>query len=79
MSQMMRAMTCPSCGGNSRTPIAPGFFRCTSLVTTRTGGPGLTNPRLGPPVIDATMECGQDYQEGTIRFPATLYAEWPTC
>jgi hypothetical protein len=64
MSRIVSVMTCPSCGGNSRTPIAPGFYRCTSLVTTRTGGPGLTNSRIGPPVIDTTTECGQEYQEG---------------
>jgi hypothetical protein len=60
----MSAMSCPSCAGTSRTLLAPGFYRCTSLVTTRTGGPGLTDARLGPPVIDTTTECGREYQEG---------------
>jgi hypothetical protein len=57
-------MACPSCGGNSRQLIAPGFFRCTSRVMTRSSGPGLSDPRLGPSVIETARECGAEYQEG---------------
>jgi hypothetical protein len=52
------------CSGTNRLQLAPGFYRCTSTVIDRTGGPGLTNPRLGPPVIDTARECGFEYQEG---------------
>ena len=63
-------MACPTCGGSSREPIAPGFWRCTSPRTKawETGGPGLTNPLLAgqPGVIrhEETVVCDAEYQEG---------------
>lgn len=61
-------MACPVCGGADRDPIAPGYWRCTSLrlIVTEVGGPGLTNPLAGPPVIrqEQLVECGAEYQEG---------------
>jgi hypothetical protein len=64
-------MACPSCGGNSRLLIAPGFYHCTSRIVTRSGGPGLTDLSLGPPVIETVSECGAEYQDGV---PATAAA-----
>jgi hypothetical protein len=61
-------MPCPNCGGLDRDPIAPGFWRCTSLrrVVEEVGGPGLTNPFAGPPVIrtERLVACGAEYHEG---------------
>lgn len=34
------------------------------MVVERTGGPGLSDPRLGPPVIDWQRICAVEYQEG---------------
>lgn len=56
-------MPCPSCGGESRSPIAPGYWRCTSLVREDAPGPGLINPALGPPAFQTTRECGNEYVE----------------
>jgi hypothetical protein len=61
-------MPCPTCGGTAREPIAPGYWRCAStrIVQVEVGGPGLTDPRLGPPVIRVPREviCGTRYAEG---------------
>ncbi len=57
-------MACPRCGGISREPIAPGYWRCLSLVTVAGPGPGLTNPTGGPLHIAATNLCGCEYQDG---------------
>ena len=61
-------MPCPTCGGSDRDPIAPAFWRCTSMrvVTREIGGPGLTDPRLGPGVLyeQHHVVCRTDYQEG---------------
>lgn len=62
-------MACPMCGRMERTPIAPGFFRCTSKVEVRNAGPGLSDPAAGPPVTVALIECGTEYQEGTGTGP----------
>lgn len=58
-------MACPLCGGASRSPIAPGYWRCTSLVEELAPGPGLINAALGPPVFRTTRECRNEYAEGT--------------
>jgi len=57
-------MSCPTCGGANREAIGPGFWRCTSVIVDRFGGPGLTDPRLGPGVIERSRVCGAEYQEG---------------
>ena len=61
-------MSCPTCGGSDRDPIAPGFWVCTSprWVTDKIGGPGLTDPRLGPGVLykKRRIVCRTEYQEG---------------
>ena len=57
-------MACPKCGGGERVEIAPGYYKCISTITDRSGGPGLTDPRLGPMVIESARVCGSEYQEG---------------
>lgn len=58
-------MACPSCGGSDRDLIAPGFYRCASMVEVRTGGPGLTDPTKGPQVLVSYVVCSHQYQEGS--------------
>ena len=59
------AVGCPRCGGSDRQAIAPGYWRCRSLVIETVGGPGLTKPGSGPPVIERSEICGFEYQEGS--------------
>lgn len=68
-------MTCPSCGGADRSPLTPGYWRCTSLVTTRHVGyvPDLNMPLDAPhsygatPVASTTSKpCGHQYQEAPM-------------
>ena len=63
-NRIASARSCPKCGGNNREPIAPGYWRCTSIVATFTGGPGLTNPMKGPMAIEHRDVCGNEYTEG---------------
>lgn len=58
-------MVCPTCGGSERMELAPGYYRCSSVVVDRFGGPGQTDPRRGPMVIEKPRICGAEYQEGT--------------
>lgn len=61
-------MSCPSCGGTDREPIAPGWWRCTSRVTIAAPGPGLGAPptgQFGPEHLEATAVCGRQYAERT--------------
>jgi hypothetical protein len=67
-------MSCPSCGGEERRALAPGLWLCISQVPVTSGGPGLTDPRLGPPVIQTMIECGYEYQEGRAEAPASSCA-----
>lgn len=62
---------CPVCGGHTREPLAPGFWRCTSLVndvTTYVGpAPGYP-PAMGvqaPRQHVVTRPCGNQYAEKT--------------
>jgi len=58
-------MACPICGGTAREPIAPGYWRCTSTVTTSAPGPGAPGrPWTGPETSVFTGVCGATYQEG---------------
>jgi hypothetical protein len=58
-------MTCPLCGGTARSPIAPGYWRCTSLVEKEelAGTAGAADRWLRPTVIQTTRECGKTYVE----------------
>lgn len=58
-------MPCPKCGGLDSEPLAPGVWRCRSTVIVQTGGPGLTDYRLGPPVISRAVACGFEYADGS--------------
>jgi len=69
-----RYVACPTCGGTSRDQIAPNYWRCSTVLVTETGGPGLTDPRLGPPVIRHERVCSVEYQDGGV-----LSASAPTC
>ena len=60
-------MACPRCGGSQRTPVAPGYWRCTSDISEVVGGPGLADVRLGPPVVYLSRSCGHEYQEGAAN------------
>src|SRR5687768_11564893 len=61
-------MACPVCGGMDREPVAPGYWRCTTLRTiiVEWGGPGMTHPAAGPGVLreERVEPCGTRYQEG---------------
>jgi hypothetical protein len=61
-------MACPVCGATVREEIAPGFWRCLGerIDVVEHGGPGLTNPALGPGVIrrERWVPCLAEYQEG---------------
>jgi hypothetical protein len=70
-------MTCPRCGGSIRDLLAPGFYRCRSVVATHTGGPGLTDPSLGPPVITTETVCGHEYQPDAAFDAAGTRIECP--
>ncbi|MFD2092629.1 cell envelope integrity protein TolA [Blastococcus deserti] len=56
-------MPCPTCGGATRTEIAPGYWRCDSTITTEREGPGFQRPGSGPPVLYDTRICGRTYQD----------------
>lgn len=58
-------MSCPACGGSSRSPVAPGYWTCTSTVVTRRPGPALYG-QPGPPEIIEQVLCGHRYQEGGV-------------
>jgi hypothetical protein len=60
-------MTCPLCGGDARSPIAPGYWRCANLVEEEelAGTAGAVDPWLRPTVIRSMRECGNEYAEGT--------------
>jgi hypothetical protein len=43
--------------------IAPGYWRCTNVLVSRVGGPGLTDPTRGPMVIEHLEPCATEYHE----------------
>lgn len=66
-------MSCPRCGGSDREPIAPGFWRCTTVLT-RLDVVGMTAD--GSPMHRPTQfRCGNEYQEGL----AAGFAGTPVC
>jgi hypothetical protein len=52
-------VSCPVCGGSDRRPVAPGYWKCRSIVVTKRPGRG---GALEPVWHDAV--CGAEYQEG---------------
>jgi hypothetical protein len=58
-------MACPVCGGTARSPIAPGYWRCITLVEKEelAGTAGAADPWLGPTIIRSMRECGHEYAE----------------
>jgi hypothetical protein len=61
----LRVSSCPSCGGHEREPVAPGYWRCTTVLAERipTGAP--PSGRFGPPFIQNSFRCGREYAEGS--------------
>lgn len=57
-------MGCPHCGGQERTLLAPGFYRCTSAIITGMVPPGAPgNPTAA--AFPLMRTCGCEYQEAT--------------
>jgi hypothetical protein len=68
-------MACPACGGSSREEIAPGYWRCTTPVTTITPGPGVRGmPWTGPAESSHSDVCGTAYHEGPAAAGAPVCA-----
>jgi hypothetical protein len=63
-------MSCPTCAGVNRRPIAPNYFECTSLVNIEMHGVEPSRsipPHLGivePVTFVVTQPCGVRYHEG---------------
>ncbi len=53
-------MSCPSCRGTDRVPVAPGYVRCTTLRAEQQPGPAVFG-LLGPPVFRTHRVCGTVY------------------
>lgn len=62
-------MHCPVCGGDRRDPVAPGYWRCASVVTETawTTGPDPRYPPsmgvMGPIPTEVQRICGHEYHE----------------
>lgn len=54
-------MACPVCGGISRRELSPGYFECTTVISSV--GPNPIHPALGP--VTAAAVCGHRYPEST--------------
>lgn len=65
-------MSCPTCSGTTRSPIAPGYWQCQSLREVRHQGPGFHDITKGPPVVIEHLPCGTRYHDGP---PADSAAE----
>lgn len=63
-------MSCPRCGGTKRTPIAPGYWECQTLIDTPglVPSPGDTGTLLPGP---REQVCGYRYQERQAAVVAT--------
>lgn len=71
-------MACPDCGGNDRSPLAPGFWRCDSLVTyyetVMAPAPGAP-PHLGllaPVTYPRQRVCAKQYHERSQQEDADM-------
>jgi hypothetical protein len=54
---------CPSCGGSSRRELAPGFFRCQTMLTGLAPTGAHPSGSQGPTEHPYSYECGATYQE----------------
>lgn len=70
-------MSCPTCGGDEREPLAPTYWRCISTVyedAWQIGPDHSTPPHLGitrPYQYQAARPCGEEYHEtgfGSVNF-----------
>lgn len=69
-------MSCPQCGGLSRTALAPGYWRCTSLIEeTHLAGVQTVGHMQQPVYRTSSRECGHAYQEG----PTSASSDSPLC
>jgi hypothetical protein len=57
-------VACPTCGGESREPIAPGYWKCTGLIAHRVATGLHPSGVFGPPFVDEFAPCNNRYQEG---------------
>lgn len=78
-------MPCPQCGGQTRQPLAPGFWRCESLITVTENrlvpDPGM-HPALGllvPMPFSYQVECNHHYQEATSEIGAGMTESCALC
>lgn len=64
-------MSCPVCRGSDRMPIAPGFYRCTSIIVETLAGPWAGGSSIA---VRSERVCGTEYQEGP-----TVGGDAPKC
>lgn len=58
-------MSCPSCGGDSRVMLSPGYFQCTSSFSHREPTGAHPSGAFGPAYRYVSSQCVARYQEGT--------------
>lgn len=75
----LRVVTCPTCGGQDREPIAPGYWRCTTVRTVTEANPGASgfgaphHVRASiPPTVERRITCNERYYEGAPASDAAL-------